>query len=90
MTDTIENICYEYSQDVLFSQELSLNGHPVLIISYVQKKYLMELSRFLRNHGYELTSSKSVGKHFELTKFSFVNFDFFDHMLGDKDEETEI
>jgi hypothetical protein len=90
MTGTIENICYEYSQDVLFSQELYSNGCPVLIICYVQKKYLKELAAFLENHGYELTSSKLIGKHFALTKFSFVNFNFFDQILGDQDEETEI
>lgn len=90
MTGTIENICYEYSQDVLFSQELSSRGCPILIISYVQKKYLKELATFLGNHGYELTSSKLIGKHFALTKFSFANLDFFDQMLRDQDEESEI
>ena len=35
MTNTVESICYEYSEDVLFSQDISDKGDPVKIICYI-------------------------------------------------------
>ena len=73
MTNTIENICYEYSEDCLFSQELSFYGAPILIIAYVQLKYIGELSKFLSNHKYEISSQKKMGKHFSLVRFELTS-----------------
>lgn len=88
MTGTVENLCYEYSQDVLFSQEESFDGAPVLIICYLQYKYINELSSFLKNHGYEIISRKNTGKHFSLVKFQLINISCYDQIV-DKDYSEE-
>ncbi len=73
MTDTIESICYEFSEDCLFSQELSQKGSPVMLICYLQHKYIAELARFLSNHNYEICSQKPMGKHFSLIRFELIH-----------------
>ena len=69
MITTVEHICYEYSEDVLFSQDVTLDGNPVKIICYINSKYLGELSQFLHNYKYSLDSIKKFGKHFILVRF---------------------
>ena len=78
MTSTIENVCYEYSEDVLFSQELAFSGAPILIIIYLQARYLQELGTFLKNHGYQLAGRQNHGKHFSLAKFELINLSYYD------------
>jgi len=70
MDTTIENICYEFCDDVLFSQESSPNGSPFTIIAYVQKCYMGELSIFLHNHNYSLARVDNFGKYFSLVRFT--------------------
>ena len=69
MSNTVENICYEYSEDVLFSLDISISGNPVKIICYINSKYLCELSKFLHNYHYELESIKKFGKNYILVRF---------------------
>lgn len=69
MNTTIENICYEYADDVMFSQDINNSGNPKKIILYIQEKYLTDLSRFLKNHNYSATHRKVMGKHFVLITF---------------------
>ena len=69
MTNTVENICYEYSEDVLFSQDVCEKGNPIKIICYINSMYLGELSMFLHNHSYSLASVKKFGKYFILVRF---------------------
>ena len=69
MSISVEHICYEYSEDVLFSQEVSPDGNPVKIICYINSKYLGELSQFLHNYKYSLESIKKFGKYFILVRF---------------------
>ena len=83
MTSTIENLCHEYASDVLFSQELSFSGAPVMIIIYLEVRYLNELGVFLRNHGYNMTSRKNQGKHFSLVKFELINLSHYDKGLSE-------
>jgi hypothetical protein len=87
MTGTIENICYEYAETSLFSREVSIFGTPVKIIVYLQYKYIAELSKFLSNYGYEISSQKNTGKHFGLVRFELKNLSaldcFFDNKRGE-------
>tara|TARA_B110000305_G_C19325774_1_gene581310 strand:+ start:155 stop:403 length:249 start_codon:yes stop_codon:yes gene_type:complete len=69
MKTTIENICYEYADDVLVSQDLNKSGNPKKVIVYVQEKFLNELSKFLNNHDYQSTQKRIMGKHFVLITF---------------------
>ena len=69
MNNTIENICYEYADDVLFSQDTNSVGYPKKIIIYLQEKFLIELSRFLKNYNYKVTQKKVMGRHFALITF---------------------
>lgn len=69
MNTTIENICYEYADDVLFSQDIDRHGNPQKIILYIQEKYLIDLSRFLKNYNYFISQNKVMGKHFVLITF---------------------
>ena len=78
MTSTIESICYEYSEDCLFSRELSFSGAPVMIICYVEYKYIGELSGFLRNHKYSISSRKNMGKYFSLIRFELTGINSID------------
>jgi len=90
MTETIENLCYEFSDDVLFSQDVSFSGAPLLIIVYLQAKYLGELEGFLKNHGYHIASRKNQGKHFSLVKFELINLSYYDKpQRGDLREDEE-
>ncbi len=78
MTETIENICYEYARDVLFSQEVTFDGVPALIIIYIEVQYLQELSGFLRNHGYKISSRQNKGERYSLVKFELINLSHYD------------
>ena len=69
MNTTIENICYEYADDVMFSQDVDETGNPKKVILYIQEKYLIDLSRFLSNHNYSITHRKVMGRHFVLITF---------------------
>ena len=69
MSNTVESICEEYSEDVLYSQDITLSGNPVKIICYINSKYLGELSKFLHNHKYKLESIKKFGKSYILVRF---------------------
>ena len=86
MTKTIENVCYEYSDDVLFSKDVHFCGAPVLIIIYLQSRYLQELSTFLKNYGYRLAGRKNQGRHFSLVKFELINLSYYDQGLAEEDE----
>lgn len=75
MDMTIKNICCEYSDDILYSQDESANGRPHKIIIYIQNHYLGELSYFLHKYNYSLSDIKKFGKtyilvHFDLKKNS--------------------
>ena len=87
MTDTIESICYEYAENSLFSKEVTIFGAPVKIIVYLQYKYIAELSKFLSNYGYEISSQRNTGKHFGLVRFELTNLSaldcFFDNKRGE-------
>ena len=87
MTNTVESICYEYSEDVLFSQDISEKGDPVKIICYINSIYLGELSMFLHNHGYGLASVKKFGKHFILVRFILKSKLGQKKMTNDKQQE---
>lgn len=66
---TIKNICCEYSDDILWSQEESLEGYPHKIIIYIHNQYLGELSYFLHKYNYSLFDIKKFGKHYILVHF---------------------
>lgn len=83
---SIENICYEYSEDVLFSQDISFNGSPVLIIVELESKYLSELSSFLKNYGYKIINRKNVGKKYSLIKFELINLSKYDKFFKKNDK----
>lgn len=89
MTDTIENICYEYAENSLFSKDVSLFGAPKKIIVYLQYIYIAELSKFLSNYGYEISSQKNIGKHFGLIRFELKNLSSLDCFL-DNNQKGEI
>ena len=72
MDTTILNICYEFAEDVMFSQDVSKNGLPQKIIIYVEKKYLKEVSKFLTNYDYDISSTKEMGRYFVLVNFSLT------------------
>ena len=90
MTHAVENICYEYTDDALFSQEESFSGFPVSIILYLQHKYVKELSYFLKNNGYNLASRKNTGKHFCMVKFELINLSHYDQLDGKDSREDYI
>lgn len=73
MNTTIENICYEYCEDVLFSQDLSSGGMPLKIIAHLKYEYIPELSKFLFNHGYSTARNKRTGKYYTLVHFECFN-----------------
>tara|TARA_R110000824_G_scaffold86593_4_gene214163 strand:+ start:5195 stop:5464 length:270 start_codon:yes stop_codon:yes gene_type:complete len=89
MTETIENICYEYARDVLFSQEVTFDGAPALIIIYIQVQYLQELSGFLKNHGYKLSSRQNKGERYSLVKFELINLSHHDQAVLKKKRKKE-
>lgn len=78
MTETIENICYEYAENSLFSKDSSIFGTPLKIIVYLQYKYIGELTKFLSNYGYEISSQKNTGKHFGIVRFELKNLSALD------------
>ena len=51
-----------------------------MIITYLQHKYAEELSKFLKNNGYYLTSRKNTGKHFCLLKFELIDLSHYDQL----------
>lgn len=73
MTNNIENICYEFADDCLFSQSVDADGFPHKIIMYMQSNYLMELYKFLAKYGYERTYIKKTGKHFSMVHFHLLH-----------------
>lgn len=89
MTETIENICYEYAENSLFSKDNSTCGAPVKIIVYIQYKYIAELSKFLSNYGYEISNQKNTGKHFGIIHFSLKNLSALD-CFNDNNNQREI
>ena len=89
MTATIENLCYEYSDDVLFSKDVHFCGAPVLIIIYLRTRYLKELSLFLKNYGYRVAGRKNHGRHFTLMKFELINLSYYDQGLSEENRGWE-
>lgn len=87
MTETIESICYEYAMDVLFSQEVTFDGAPALIIIYIECRYLQELSVFLKNHGYKMSSRKNKGQNYSLVKFELINLSYYDQLAAEDSAE---
>lgn len=87
MSNTVENICYEYSEGVLFSQDVCPDGNPVKIICYINSKFLGELSQFLHNHNYKLESIKKFGKYYILVRFLIRSYN--DKKKIKKDTNTE-
>ena len=89
MTNNIENICYEFSDDCLFSQSVDMDGLPHKIIVYLQSRYLTELYKFLACYGYERTYIKKTGKHFSMVHFHLLHTvssdedSFFEEIDGD-------
>lgn len=73
MTNNIENICYEFSDDCLFSQAEDADGLPIKIIVYLQTDYIIELCGFLANYGYERTYIKKTGKYFSMMHLDLLN-----------------
>ena len=70
---TIENICYEYCEDVMFSIDCSPTGAPIKIIAHIKYEYINELSRILFNHGYHNARNKRTGKYYTLVHFEYLN-----------------
>lgn len=87
MNATIENICYEYCEDVLFSRDTSHTGVPIKIIAHLKYEYIPELSKFLFNHGYSTARNKRTGKYYTLVHFEFVNQKVIDSNSQDLFEE---
>ena len=90
MSNTVENICHEYSEDALFSQEITPSGNPVKIICYINSKYLGELSKFLHNHSYKLESIKKFGKNYILVRFLIRSNGNEERIKKDTNTEREI
>lgn len=74
---TIENICYEYCEDVMFSIDISSTGKPIKIIAYLKYEYIPELSKILSNHGYNYRNKRS-GKYYTLIHFEYLNKEVID------------
>lgn len=89
MTGSIENICYEYSQDVLFSQDVSFDGWPVLIILDVESKYIEELSSFLKNYGYKIIDRKNIDNKYSLLRFELINLSTYDQFFKNRKKDIE-
>lgn len=89
MTGSIENICYEYSEDVLFSQDVSFDGSPVLIILDVESKYIQELSSFLKNYGYRVIDRKNIDYKYSLLRFELINLSKYDKFFKKNDKNIE-
>lgn len=70
---TIENICYEYCEDVMFSIDVTEHGAPLKIIAHIKYDYIAELSKFLFNHGYSICINKRSGKYYTLVHFKYSN-----------------
>jgi hypothetical protein len=92
MTETIESICYEYAMDVLFSKEVTFDGAPALIIIYIESRYLQELSGFLKNYGYKMSSRQNKCQNYSLVKFELINLSHYDQpsaedFAGDSTED---
>jgi hypothetical protein len=86
MTGSIENICYEYSEDVLFSQDISFDGSPVLIILEVELRYAKELSYFLKNYGYKIVDRKNIDNKYSLLRFELINLSKYDKFFKKNDK----
>lgn len=89
MTGSIENICYEYSEDVLFSQDVSFDGLPVLIILDVESKYIEELSSFLKNYGYKIIDRKNIDNKYSLLRFELINLSTYDQFFKNRKKDIE-
>ena len=89
MTGSIENICYEYSEDVLFSQDVSFEGAPVLIILDVESRYIKELSSFLNNYGYKIIDRKNIDNKYSLLKFELINLSKYDQFFKKTKKDLE-
>lgn len=85
--NTVENICYEYSEDVIFSQDVSFNGSPVLIIADIESKYVKELSKFLSNHDYKISQRKKINEKFSLIRFELINLSKYDKFFKNNRED---
>lgn len=85
--NTVENICYEYTEDVIFSQDVSFDGSPILIIADIESKYVKELSGFLSNHGYKISQRKTIDKTFSLIKFELVNLSKYDKFFENNNKD---
>lgn len=73
MEQKILNICYEYSEDVMFSQNHDENGSPCKLIIYTQNKFIKELSSFLKNYNYKIYSIKKMGSFYSLINFNLTD-----------------
>ena len=80
MTNNIENICYEFSDDCLFSQAEDSDGLPHKIIMYLCNEYIIELCGFLAAYGYERTYVKRTGRYFSMMDFDLLNVTGFDDL----------
>lgn len=89
MTGSIENICYEYSEDVLFSQDISFDGSPVLIILEVELQYVKELSSFLKNYDYKIVDRKNIDNKYSLLRFELINLSKYDKFFKKNDKNIE-
>ena len=87
MNSTIENICYEYCEDVLFSRDTSHTGVPIKIIAHLKYEYIPELYKFLSNHGYCTARNKRSGKYYTLVHFEYLNNKVIDGGNSDMFEE---
>jgi len=85
--NTVENICYEYAEVVIFSQDVSFNGDPVLIIADVESKYVKELSKFLSNHNYKVSQRKKINEKFSLIRFELVHSSKYDKFFKNKNKD---
>jgi len=90
MTNNIENICYEYSDDCLFSQSVSSEGLPFKIIIYLESTYIIELCGFLASYGYERTYFKKTGKHFSMIHLDLLNIPELDDFSIDEIKNGRI
>lgn len=73
MTYNIENICYEYTDECLFSQVIDSDGLPFKIILHVENKYINTLAKILFNYGYHSSSVKKKGKFYSTVHFALTS-----------------
>ena len=74
MSFNIENICYEYTDECMFSHAVDMDGLPLKIILHIENKYIPTVSKILFNYGYHSASIKRKGKYYSIVHFGLTSF----------------